>query len=46
MKSRAAILFEVGQKLEIREVDVQDPARARCESRWWRAGSVTAIFTS
>ena len=25
MKSRAAILFEVGQKLEIREVDVQDP---------------------
>ena len=26
MKSRAAILFEPGQKLEIREVDVQDPA--------------------
>ena len=25
MKSRAAVLFEVGQKLEIREVDVQDP---------------------
>lgn len=25
MKSRAAILFEVGQKLEVREVDVQDP---------------------
>ena len=25
MKSRAAILFEVGQRLEIREVDVQDP---------------------
>jgi S-(hydroxymethyl)glutathione dehydrogenase/alcohol dehydrogenase len=26
MKSRAAILFEPGQKLEVREVDVQDPA--------------------
>ena len=25
MKSRAAILFEVGRKLEVREVDVQDP---------------------
>ena len=25
MKSRAAILFEAGQKLEVREVDVQDP---------------------
>ena len=25
MKSRAAVLFEVGQGLEIREVDVQDP---------------------
>ncbi len=25
MKSRAAVLFEAGQKLEIREVDVQDP---------------------
>ena len=25
MKSRAAILFEAGQKLEICEVDVQDP---------------------
>ncbi len=25
MKSRAAVLFEAGQKLEVREVDVQDP---------------------
>ncbi len=25
MKSRAAVLFDVGQKLEVREVDVQDP---------------------
>ncbi len=25
MKSQAAVLFEVGQKLEVREVDVQDP---------------------
>ena len=25
MKSRAAILFEVGRKLEVHEVDVQDP---------------------
>jgi len=25
MKSRAAVLFETGQKLEICEVDVQDP---------------------
>ena len=26
MKSRAAVLFEPGQKLEVCEVDVQDPA--------------------
>ncbi len=25
MKSRAAVLFEAGQKLEVSDVDVQDP---------------------
>ncbi len=38
MKSRAAILFEVGQKLEIREVDVQDPGPGEVRIRMVAGG--------
>ena len=38
MKSRAAVLFEVGQKLEVREVDVQDPGPGEVRIRMVAGG--------
>ncbi len=38
MKSKAAVLFEAGQKLEIREFDVQDPGSGEVRIRMVAAG--------
>ena len=38
MKSRAAILFETGQKLEVREVDVDDPKPGEIRIKMAAAG--------
>ncbi|MDH3451117.1 MAG: Zn-dependent alcohol dehydrogenase [Gammaproteobacteria bacterium] len=38
MKSRAAVLFEAGQKLEVREVDVQDPGPGEVRIRMAAGG--------
>ena len=38
MKSTAAVLFESGQKLEIREVDVQDPGPGEVRIRMVASG--------
>ncbi len=46
MKTKAAILFEVGQQLDIREVEVANLRPVRCWYGWQSAGFATVIFMS